>query len=174
MTEPVEDRILRSLRRISRAIDLHSKHLAATFGLTGPQLVCLRVVGRHKQLTPSELAQEVSLSKPTVTGIVDRLVTRQLLLRERTSKDRRLVTVRLTPAGEDLVSAAPSPLQERFAQRLSSLGDDERENISAALEKIVSMMDGEDIDAAPVLEAAVVPEAPPEVAVPLEVEEPGG
>ncbi len=145
--------------------NLHSKHLASTFGLTGPQLVCLRVIGRRGHLTPSELAQEVSLSKPTVTGIVDRLVTRQLLVRERTSKDRRLVTVRLTPAGEDLIAAAPSPLQERFAERLAALEEAERETISDVLEKIVRMMDGEDLAAAPVLDSS---SDTPEVSLPLE------
>ena len=74
----VKEDILRSLRRITRAIDLHSRHLAHTFGLTGPQLVCLRTVGARGKMTPSELAKQVSLSQATITGIIDRLAARQL------------------------------------------------------------------------------------------------
>ncbi|MCP1710933.1 hypothetical protein J2T36_000116 [Kerstersia gyiorum] len=39
-----ELRILRSLRRITRAIALHSRHLESCSHITAPQLVCLRIV----------------------------------------------------------------------------------------------------------------------------------
>ncbi|MEQ9496392.1 MAG: MarR family transcriptional regulator [Deltaproteobacteria bacterium] len=148
----IEDDILRSLRRISRAIDLHSKHLASTFGLTGPQLVALRTVGQLEEAAPSEIAREVSLSQATMTGIIDRLAARQLVTRERTSKDRRRVTVRLTDAGRALIEQAPSPLQERFVDRLQRLEPEEQHRIKSSLERIVEMMGGDDLDAAPVLD----------------------
>lgn len=147
----IEDDILRSLRRISRAIDLHSRYLASTFGLTGPQLVVLRTLGQQGLATPSELAKEVSLSQATITGIIDRLSARQLVTRERTSKDRRLVTVRLTEAGRALIEQAPSPLQERFVERLAALSESEQRDIRDNLQRIVQMMDSEALDAAPVL-----------------------
>lgn len=152
----IEDDILRSLRRITRAIDLHSKALMGTFGLTGPQLVCLRAIGRSERLTPSELARSISLSQGTITGIVGRLAARQLVRRERTHKDRRSVYVRITQAGRDLIAAAPSPLQERFSVRLASLPTTDQETVRSVLARVVAMMDGEDIDAAPVLEAGAV------------------
>ncbi len=151
MISEFEDDILRSLRRISRAIDLHSRYLASTFGLTGPQLVCLRALGQRGLATPSELAKEISLSQATITGIIDRLASRQLVTRERTSKDRRLVTVRLTDAGRALIEQAPSPLQERFLEKLQALTESEQRHIGESLERIVRMMDGEEIEAAPAL-----------------------
>ncbi len=152
-----EENILRALRRISRAIDLHSRHLASTFGLTGPQLVCLRALGQREHATPSELAKEVSLSQATVTGIVDRLVARQLVTRERKHKDRRLVTVTITKAGRDLIEQAPSPLQESFLERLRALPDEEQDRLSSTLSTIVSMMGGDDIHAAAVLSTSPAP-----------------
>ncbi len=152
----VKEDILRSLRRITRAIDLHSRHLAHTFGLTGPQLVCLRTVGVRGKMTPSELAKEVALSQATITGIIDRLAARQLVARERSTNDRRLVTVVITSAGRALIDQAPSPLQERFAERLSVLSPAEQENIRDTLWRIVRMMDGEEIMAAPVLSTSSV------------------
>jgi DNA-binding MarR family transcriptional regulator len=113
--------------------------------------VCLRVIGQAGVMSPSHLAQEVSLSQGTITGIVDRLVSRQLVERERRSDDRRAVTLRVTDAGRALIAAAPSPLQERFVQRLAELSMEEREIIRLTLNKIVRMMDGDAISAAPVL-----------------------
>lgn len=161
----IEDDILRSLRRISRAIDLHSRYLASTFGLTGPQLVVLRALGQQGLATPSELAKDVSLSQATITGIIDRLSARQLVTRERTSKDRRLVTVRLTDAGRALIEQAPSPLQERFVARLASLAESEQREIRDHLHRIVQMMDSEELDAAPVLSSTEDVAEPPEGAL---------
>lgn len=158
MINPIEDDVLRALRRITRAIDLHSRHLATTLGLTGPQLVCLRVVGQWESISPSQLAREVALSQATITGILDRLAARQLIARSRVSADRRVVTVSITEAGKALVLAAPSPLQERFTNRLAALPEAEQLSIRDTLNRIVNLMDGDAIPAAPVLDAAAEPD----------------
>ncbi len=151
MKSTVEDRVLRSLRRIMRAIDLHSRQLKSQFGLTGPQLVCLRVIGQEGPLQPSELARRVDLSQGTVSGIIDRLARRQYVSRRRGTKDRRRVTLSVLPAGRDLLADAPSPLQTQFAARLGALPDANQTGIATMLEQIVHMMDAADIDAAPLL-----------------------
>lgn len=156
---PHEDAILRSLRKIVRAIDLHSRQLESEFGLTGPQLVCLRVIEAHGPLTPSDLARRVELSQGTVTGIIDRLVKRHLVSRRRSPSDRRKVALALLPAGRQLLRDAPSPLQTLFARRLARLPPDNQAAIAAMLEQIVSMMDAQGIDAAPLLTPGT-PDAP--------------
>lgn len=162
-----EDRILRSLRRIIRAVDLHSRAIESQYGLTGPQLVCLRVIGTEGPLTPSALARHVDLSQATVTGIISRLVKRQYVSRRRSTKDRRRVSLSLLPAGRDLLQEAPSPLQTRFAERLAALPPENQTVISTMLEQIVRMMGAEEIDAAPVLVAGAT--ATPDVAGPAAV-----
>jgi DNA-binding MarR family transcriptional regulator len=163
MSRSVEDEILRALRRITRAIDLHSRRLANTYGLTGPQLVCLRALQRLGRASPSALAKEVSLSQGTVTGIVDRMLARQLVTRERNPLDRRQVLVGLTSAGHALVAQAPSPLQERFVQQLAQLPDGEQTQIRDTLECIVTMMGGEQFEAAAVLSSSSAAQSPEEV-----------
>ncbi len=165
MSESLEEDVLISLRRISRAIDLHSRYLANTFGLTGPQLVCLRALRTHDSFTSSQLARQVSLSQATVTGIVDRLLTRQLVNRVRSETDRRQVTVSITDAGRALLKDAPSPLQEKFAVRLAALDEPAKVNIRDTLRQIVAMMGGDDLQALPVL--AVDSESPEELVAPV-------
>ncbi len=162
MESSLEDRVLRSLRRIVRAIDLHSRKLESQFGLTGPQLVCLRVIAYEGPLQPSELARKVDLSQGTVSGIVDRLARRQYVSRRRGTKDRRRVTLSILPAGKDLLADAPSPLQTRFAERLAALPGENQQVIATMLEQIVRMMDAEGLDAAAVLTAGD-PTRPPDV-----------
>lgn len=148
---PFEDSILVSLRRISRAIDIHSRRLMGAHQLTAPQLVCLLQIGAQPEITPSELARRVSLSQATITGILDRLAARALIERERSVKDRRRVMVRLTEAGRRVSETAPSPLQEQFAQRLAGLNEVEQAGIDAVLRRIVEMMEADELDASPML-----------------------
>jgi len=158
--DPIEESILRSLRRITRAIDLYSRQLAKQFKLTGPQLVCLRHVRQHGALMPSELAKAVSLSQATITGIIDRLQAQDLVTRERSDQDRRRVIVELTAEGRRLVDSLPSPLQERFATRLAELPAGNQQVIDTVLKQIVEMMEAEELEAAPVLQAGSIIDGP--------------
>lgn len=151
-----EEPILRSLRRIVRAIDLYSKQLESRYGLTGPQLVCLRAIANGGPMTPSELSRIVDLSQGTVSGIVERLVRRQYVSRRRDAKDRRRVVLTVAKAGRDLLESAPSPLQTRFAQELEQLPEENQAVIATMLEQIVKMMGAQQIDAAPVLASGEV------------------
>jgi len=151
MGATVEERILRSLRRISRAIELHSKQLKATHRLTAPQLICLRELRVVPHTTPSELARAVSLSQATITGILDRLESRGFIQRARNPRDKRRVMVELTEEGRAAVDAAPLPLHHSFATRLGKLSEEEQAQIENVLARIVRMMEAEDIDAAPML-----------------------
>ena len=143
--------ILRALRRISRAVDLHSRQLASRHGLTAPQLVCLRQLAQTEGIGPGRLAKEVSLSPATITGIVDRLENRGLVTRQRSKWDRRQVELYLTDEGRELVESAPLPLHERFSRRLARLPEHRQAEIEKTLSLIVEMMEAENLDAAPLL-----------------------
>lgn len=150
----IEDQIVAAIRRIIRAVDLHSRQLVMEYGLTGPQLAVLKAAARlGAAASTSALARAVHLSSPTVTGILDRLVKRGLVDRARSGNDRRSVTVAVTPAGEALLAAAPSPLQDRVRAELVRLEDWEQTMILANLQRLAAMMDADSIDASPVLES---------------------
>lgn len=125
--------------------------MAIVHGLTEPQAICLAAIAREGHINPGKLAKSLSLTPPTVTGILDRLERRHLIERGRTARDKRQVVVSLTEAGNDLLASSPPPLQERFTQRLAELPEKRQVQIARALRDIVKMMEAEDIDAAPIL-----------------------
>jgi DNA-binding MarR family transcriptional regulator len=144
-------RILRSLRRIVRAIDLYSRELKATCGLTVPQLVCLSAIVREKQITAATLSLQVNLSPSTIVGILDRLERGLLIKRVRSVEDRRQVIIMATEAGQDAVRKAPSPLQENLAIGLGNLLPGEQATIAQSLDQIVALMEAHEIKVAPLL-----------------------
>lgn len=147
----LQDQVLISLRRIIRATDLHSRKLGRQTGLTTPQLVILSATGNLQEPTVSDVAKAVSLSLATVTTILNRLQSNGLVNRERSQIDRRRVIVTLTDAGRERLAQAPKPLQDSFVDRFSRLANWEQHQIVAALERVATMMDAEQLDAAPIL-----------------------
>lgn len=152
MTETTqEEQVLISLRQIIRATDLYSRQLNKKVGLTAPQLLVLKSIRELGAVSISKLSTEVSLSQATVTTILDRLEKRSLIARHRSNQDRRVVHATLTEAGETMITAAPTPLQDTFGKRFTALKDWEKSMIVAALQRVANMMNAEEIDAAPVL-----------------------
>lgn len=154
--ERFELRILRAMRRIIRSVDLYSKELAATTGMTAPQLVCLLTIVEHRSITATAISREIHLSPSTVVGILDRLEEKGLVKRERGTDDRRVVSVTATEAGDRLASEAPSPLQKTLADELAALPESEQATIACSLERVVNLMEAQHIDAGPILDTGPI------------------
>jgi DNA-binding MarR family transcriptional regulator len=135
-----EESILLSVRRIMRAIDMHSSYLARQYGLTSPQLICLKKLAGKKEKTPGK------------KGLVQRI---------RSTADGRSYLIRLTDPGLSMIQTSPSMLQDQFMHELSKLADWEKTMILSALQRITSILHVESIDAAPVMTTGPV-EAPVE------------
>ena len=143
--------ILAALRRIIRAVDLHSKYLAQRYGLTGPQLVVLQFLEQRGAQTTGQLAAGVSLGQATLSDILERLEKRGLVARKRSTSDRRRVINELSSAGRDAIKEAPPLLQERFVRELRGLSDWEQTQILSTLQRVAAMMQAQEIEASPVL-----------------------
>lgn len=146
------EELLVSIRKVIRAIDLHSKQLNKTSGLTGPQLLIMQEVARVKGVTASQIAKQINLSAATVTNILDRLESKGLIKRVRSSEDKRRVGLFLSEEGKNSLIDAPQPLQEHFIQQFCGLADWEQSLLLSSMQRIAGMMDATHIDAAPVLE----------------------
>lgn len=146
-----EEEVLKSLRRIIRAVDLYSRKLVTQTGLSGPQLICLRQLASDGPMQTNHLADAVNLSPATVCGILNRLEQRGLVIRERQQDDRRRVLVKLSDAGQDTVDHAPPALHDSFLFKLRALPERQQDNINKTLTRIVGMMAAHELDAAPIL-----------------------
>lgn len=148
------DQVLISLRKIIRAIDLHSKRLERESGLTGPQLLIMRLIATAGDMTAGVIAREVSLSQATVTSIIDRLERKGLLARERNTDDKRKVMVSLTTQGKTAAAQAPALMQESFINRFDKLEEWEQNLLLSSLQRLGEMMNATDLDAAPLLDSS--------------------
>lgn len=146
------EEVLIALRRIIRAVDLHSKKLMQISGLTGPQLMVLLAIGPEDAMTAGNLARSVSLSQGTVTSILDRMEKRGYVQRTRDQEDKRKVLISLSLEGREALDAAPRPLQESFIEAFQGLSDWEQNLLLSSLQRVAEMMDAQHLDVAPLLE----------------------
>lgn len=147
------NQVLSSLRRIIRAADIHSKQLTKTAGLTSPQLLLMQAIANNPEnSTLGNLAKQISLSQATVTSIIDRLESRNLVYRVRSEADKRFIRLHLTDQGKQALLQAPTPLQESFVKKFSSLEEWEQHMILASLQRLAQMMDAQQLDASPFLD----------------------
>ncbi|GAA5189629.1 MarR family transcriptional regulator [Ferrimonas gelatinilytica] len=153
------EQLLISLRKVIRAIDLYSRKLSKDAGLTGPQLLVMKQIAQLDGAIARQVASAVNLSPATVTSIIDRLESRGLVQRVRDTADKRRVQLFLSDEGKALLDSAPQPLQEHFIQRYQTLEPWEQTLLLSSVERIASMMDAEELDAAPVLTVGQIQES---------------
>jgi DNA-binding MarR family transcriptional regulator len=145
------DDVLSAIRRITRAIDLHSKRLVKSSGLTVPQLIVLQSIRRQGRVAIGQIASDVSLSQGTVTAILDRLSASGLVQRERSGDDKRVVLTSLTEAGLRKLEESPELMQAGFVREFEKLESWERHMLVASLERIAALLHADDLDASPIL-----------------------
>jgi DNA-binding MarR family transcriptional regulator len=131
--------LFQALRRLQQDAEVHAKKLARYGGLSPVQLMVLQVLASEGQLTASALSKRVSLTAATLSGQLDRLAERGLLLRQRDDQDRRRQWLLLTSEGRALQQQAPSLLPPEFVKRFAALPEWEQHGIAAALLRAASI-----------------------------------
>ena len=136
---------MQSLRRIFKAIQDYSQEVSSSFGITGPQLWALKIVSQHPDLALGELSRKMYLHPSTVTGVIDRLESKGYVVRDRDLADRRVVKVKLTPAGQDLAAKAPNPIQGKMIYGLMKLSENELNIIYESVKRLAEIAEAENV-----------------------------
>jgi DNA-binding MarR family transcriptional regulator len=92
-------RFMQGLWALVHALDVRSKRMARSLGVTGPQRLVMRIVGRHPRSTAGEIAAMLEIHASTLSGILARLEARRVIAREVDPRDRRRARFVLTAAG---------------------------------------------------------------------------
>jgi DNA-binding MarR family transcriptional regulator len=115
--------IVRSLHNLFQTVDSFSKFTLRRYGVTGPQIWALRNIAAHDKVAVGELAESMYLHISTVSGVIDRLEGQELVTRERNDDDRRVVHLRITPRGMDILQKAPEAPRSKLLVGVQRLPD---------------------------------------------------
>jgi len=146
------DTSLIALRRILRATEMFGREVKRSAGVTPAQFRVLQIIGEKGQATATAISTRMRVSQATVTSLVDKLVGEGMVLREKSTQDRRQTNIHVTPKGRQTLASAPDPLQQRFVRKFSEMEDWEQAMLVANLERVAAMLDAHELDASPVLD----------------------
>lgn len=119
--DPILD-FMRLLWSIEHGLQRMSKKMENEIGITGPQRLVLRVVGRFPGLSASELAHIVRLHPSTITGILQRLVAGGWLERRKDPGDTRRVQLRLKPHATPYTKTTRGTVEQAVRKALNTVG----------------------------------------------------
>jgi DNA-binding MarR family transcriptional regulator len=134
------------IRKLMHGEELYTKELNRKYSITAAQLKCLLALYENGPLPPSQIAKHMMVNSSTVTGVIDRLEQKELVIRQRNSSDRRIINIQLTLGGKKTAEAAPPPIQQRVVDGLQQLPSKELDQIILSLAKLAEMLDLQDLD----------------------------
>src|SRR3954454_17545183 len=115
----LEEEAMLNLFRTSDQLQIRFTRLFREFGLTPSQYNVLRILrGEGRPLPILEVAGRMIAAVPGITGLVDRLEGMGLVARERSTEDRRVVFVGVTPAGLELLARLDGPVEAMHKRML--------------------------------------------------------
>ena len=104
--------------------------------LTASQYNVLRILrGEGKPLPSLEIADRMIQVVPAITGLIDRLEKRGLVVRRRCENDRRVVYVEITDKALEILKQTDKPLANLHKQLLGHMSKKELKQLSRLLEK---------------------------------------
>jgi DNA-binding MarR family transcriptional regulator len=113
-----------------------TKLAAREVGLTGPQLTVVKLLDTFGDLSLSSLSERIRAQNSTVTGIIDRMEREDLVVRERSTSDRRVVFIRLTDKGKRVARDIDVEPLSIFRTVLSSLSREDTADLLRVLSKL--------------------------------------
>lgn len=139
--------LFRSMRRIARAAELHSRRLDDEFGLTFSQHIVLRSISDLGEVTSRTIGNAAGISPATMVTILDRLEEKRLIERYRSTRDRRIVHTRLTAEGRAVLEHGAAPFGSGFEAAFMALDGQTRAQMITAAEKIADIAGREESSA---------------------------
>lgn len=113
--------LIRLVWAIDHGLQSTSKRMELTLGITGPQRLVIRLLGRFPGVTAGQLAEVLRVHPSTVTGILKRLQRRGLISRRLDPADARRVFLGLTPAGRKLDVASGGTVESAIEEALRGI-----------------------------------------------------
>jgi DNA-binding MarR family transcriptional regulator len=112
---------MRLLWAVDHGLEASSKRMLAEVGVTGPQRLVLRIVGRHPGIAAGRLADILHVHPSTLTGVLGRLVDHGLIVRKVDPTDGRRALFSLTAEGRKVDGVRNGTIEAKVRSALSRL-----------------------------------------------------
>jgi DNA-binding MarR family transcriptional regulator len=141
----VKKAIIEELVELQRRIDRDRRQYELdawiSLNLGIGQLKTLFFISNRGATTTGKLATALKVTPTNITGIIDRLLEKNLITRTGDPDDRRVLVLRTTPKGDELVAELRQKRRERMTELFSRLNAEETEIVARGLKIMVKAID---------------------------------
>ena len=140
------DPVLEFIRRmwaVDHELQRASKRMVGRIGLTAPQRLAVRFIGRHSGVTLGQLAELLHLHAGTVTGIVRKLEELGLVVQTRSLEDTRRRHLALTAKGRQIDRRRKGTVEAAVRRTASSVTSRELATAAAVMDVLAKNLAAE-------------------------------
>jgi len=132
--------VLKKFRIIYGSVRQHFREIEQTCGVTGSQLWILQEVNNAPGIGVSELSERLSIHQSTGSQLVEKLVARNLINKERSKEDQRRVGLWLTTEASSLLKNAPGPAEGILPEALQALPESALLTLENSLIEVIGQL----------------------------------
>lgn len=132
--------VLKKFRIIYGSVRQHFREIERTCGVTGSQLWIMQEISSTTGIGVSELAEKLSIHQSTCSLLVEKLVVRKLVIKQRSKEDQRRVGLRLSAEAIKLLKKAPGPAEGILPEALSALPVGTIKVLDSSLAKVIQQL----------------------------------
>ena len=104
------------------------------------QFHVIKVINEKKSINMTDLANEMMISKPQLTPIIDKLLKKTYLIRENAKEDRRIINISLTPSGKEILKERTEHINKMITQRISTLPTEDQKELNDAIITMINII----------------------------------
>ncbi|MBL4934488.1 MarR family transcriptional regulator [Clostridium sp. YIM B02515] len=104
------------------------------------EIFTLLFLDKNKEATMTELVEYINSPMSTATGIIDRLVRNGYIDRGRSETDRRIVVLKLTDAGSELITNFKNLISSYLKMVIDELTEEEQQFLINIVFKIINKL----------------------------------
>ena len=125
------------LRQVSNHVSQAFARRVAAKDVTVAEWAMMRVLYSTQPVPPSQLANEMGMTRGAISKLADRLVSKSLITREPSSTDGRAHSLRLTPTGAHILPELAALAEQNEAECFAHLSSEDRATLERILKEAV-------------------------------------
>jgi DNA-binding MarR family transcriptional regulator len=133
---------MRALWALDHAFQSASKRMEARLGVTAPQRIVVRIVGRFPRISAGEVADILHVHPSTLTGVLKRLEARGVIVRTADPRDGRRALLALTARGRELDQLRTGTVEAAVRRVLRQMPAQTARSARALAEALADELDG--------------------------------
>lgn len=139
---------LQEFRTIVGSARRHDSEVRRIAGISGSQLWALSEIARSAGIRVNDLSVRMALHQTTASNLINALVERKLVRRDRDEADQRVVRLAVTTEGKRMLLRAPGPYAGLLVDALRHLKAPELRKLQASLQVLTAVLRDAASDAA--------------------------